>query len=258
MTDHDPRAHHEPADHEPADHEPAREEEAESQPAADDERTPAASQGGEGGERRERLDRRPLVRVLVAAAVLALAGGAAFGFVPFTLDADGGQPEEERTERTVASLPEPSDEPAPVDDHFPTIEGLESREADPELTDDLEEALEPAEDAYSDVEHVELLDDEQPVAVISLLRVDSEEDAAGLRERALTGLGELFEEVSDGEVAEEPVIHAASMAGVATLWVPDTDSVIMITAVDLDSAESVLAEVVESVKGPRPSEEDAA
>ncbi|GEM_PF-6220516 len=204
-------------------------------------------------------ERRPLLVAVLAAGVVALGAGAAFGLVPLGLDAErSADGEESRSERTVASLPEPSDEPAPVDDHFPAIDGLTSGDADPELTDDLEEALEPAEGAYSDVEHVELTDDDQPVAVISLLRVDTDENAAGLRERAMVGLGELFEEVSEAEVADESVVHGSSMAGVATLWAPDTDSVIMITAVDLDSAEAVMTEVVESVKGPAADDEDAA
>lgn len=192
-------------------------------------------------------DRRAVITGVAVAVVLALGAGSSFGLLSGGGEA-GGPVEAEPTERAVASLPAPESEPRPVVDHFPSIDGLNAVEVDDTLIAGLEERLAPLDGEYAATRHRELRDGDERVAIISLLRADAGEEAAGLRRNALSGLGELFETVRDDELANEQILRADSVSGSALLWLPDTDSVLVVSALDEDRAEVVLSEVVASVR----------
>lgn len=193
-------------------------------------------------------DRRALVVGAVVALGLAVAAGAAFGLLPRRSDRPAASPEEQATERAVATLAPPEADPEPVEAHFPAIDGLESAEADEALVAGLEERLRPADD-YAATRHRQLREAGQAVAVISLLRAGGDEGAVTLRREALKGLGQLFETVGETEVGGEDVVRGTSVDGAALLWLPDADSVLVVSAVDRGRAEAVLGEVVGAVRG---------
>lgn len=199
-------------------------------------------------DRRDRAgDRRARAIGVGAAVVVALGAGSVFWLLstdPPSTDSVQVEP----TERAVASLPAPKATPRPVEAYFPAIDGLATAEVDEPLITGLEERLRPLDGDYAATRHRELRQDDQPVAIISLLRVAGPE-AAGLRRNALDGLGELFDTVDDGHVADEPVVRAESRDGVALLWLPDTGSVLVVSALDADRAEGVLTEIIGSVRG---------
>lgn len=197
----------------------------------------------------ETSDRRAVATGVLVAVLLAVGAGLAVGLVAPDRDPAPEPAGEEPTERTVASLPAPQDEPQPVEAHFPSIDGLEWAEVDETLVSGLEERLRPVEGEYDVTRHRELRRDDEPVAVISLLRVADDGEAEGLRRNALNGLGTLFDRVDDAEVADEQVVRADSRDGTVLLWLPDTGSVLVVSALDSDRAEGVLTEVVSSVRG---------
>lgn len=197
----------------------------------------------------ETSDRRAVATGVLVAVLLAVGAGSAVGLVATGRDPAPEPPREEPTERTVASLPAPEDEPRPVEAHFPSIDGLDWAEADDTLVSGLEERLRPVDGEYDVTRHRQLRRDDEPVAVISLLRVADDGEAEGLRRNALNGLGTLFDQVDDAEVADEQVVRADSRDGTVLLWLPDTGSVLVVSALDSDRAEGVLTEVVSSVRG---------
>lgn len=206
-------------------------------------------------DRRDRPgDRRPLVIGVGVALALALGAGSVFWLL--LGDSEPAEPVRgEPTERAVASLPAPEATPQPVAAHFPSVDGLETAQVDDPLITGLEERLRPAGGEYAATRHRELRQGDEPVAVISLLRVGGEAQAEGLRRRALNGLGELFDSVDDGRVADEPVVRAESGEGAALLWLPDTGSVLVVSALDPKQAERVLNEVIGSVRGESDSDD---
>lgn len=206
-------------------------------------------------------DRRALAIGVAVAVALAIGAGSVFGLLstdPEPSDPVGAEP----TERAVASLPAPEATPQPVEAYFPSIDGLESAEVDRSLVSGLEERLRPIDGDYAVTRHRQLRRDDEPVAVISLLRVAGDDEAEELRRKAMNGLGELFDAVDDHEVADEPVVRADKGDGTALLWLPDTGSVLVVSARDQSRAETVLAEVVGSVRaeaeGEDPAESQAA
>lgn len=194
-------------------------------------------------------DRRAVVTGVLMAVLLALGAGSAVGLLATDRDPAAEPAGEEPTERTVASLPAPEDEPRPVEAYFPSIDGLDWAEADDRLVSGLEDHLRPVDGEYDVTRHRQLRRDDEPVALISLLRVADEGEAEGLRRNALNGLGTLFDRVDDAEVADEQIIRAESRDGTVLLWLPDTGSVLVVSALDGDRAEGVLTEVVGSVRG---------
>lgn len=197
----------------------------------------------------ETSDRRAVATGVLVAVLLAVGAGSAVGLLATDRDPAPEPAAEEPTERTVASLPAPEDEPQPVEAHFPSIDGLDWAEADDRLVSGLEEHLRPVDGEYDVTRHRQLRRDGEPVAVISLLRVADDGQAEGLRRNALNGLGTLFDHVDDAEVADEQVVRAESRDGTVLLWLPDTGSVLVVSALDGDRAEGVLTEVVSSVRG---------
>lgn len=204
-------------------------------------------------------DRRTVVVGAVVAVLIALAAGSAFWLFSLGSGDAGEGVTEHETERTVATLPQPDEDPEPVDDHFPAIEGLEPHEPADDLVAGLEGRLRPAGGEFADTRHRELRDGEEPVALISLLRVHDDEEALALRHDALHGVGELFEQVGDAEIANEAVVRARRVDGTALLWLPDRVSVVVVSAVDEERAEEVLGKIVTSVRGePHDDDDDAA
>lgn len=194
-------------------------------------------------------ERRPLVVGGVVALLVAAAAGSVFWVLSFRPTSDADEVGVQRTERAVATLPQPEAAPAPVADHFPPIDGLEAAEADDALVAGLEQRLRPAGGDFAATRHRQLRDGADAVAVVSLLRAADDEAGAGLRQAALDGFGELFDEVGDGEVADEAVVRARSRDGTALLWVPDPVTVMVVSAVSDARAEAVLSEVVDAVRG---------
>lgn len=205
----------------------------------------------------ETSDRRAVATGVLVAVLLAVGAGSAVGLVATGRDPAPGPAGEEPTERTVASLPAPEDEPRPVEAHFPSIDGLDWAEADDTLVSGLEERLRPVDGEYDVTRHRQLRQDDEPVAVISLLRVAGDGAAEGLRRNALNGLGTLFDQVDGAEVADEQIIRADSRDGTVLLWLPDTGSVLVVSALDGERAEGVLTEVVSSVRGEADSDDSA-
>ncbi len=200
-------------------------------------------------------DRRAVATGVLVAVLLAVGAGSAVGLLATGRDPAAEPAGEEPTERTVASLPAPEDEPRPVEAYFPSIDGLDWAEADDTLVSGLEEHLRPVDGEYDVTRHRQLRRDDEPVALISLLRVADEDAAEGLRRNALNGLGTLFDRVDDAEVADEQIVRAENRDGTVLLWLPDTGSVLVVSALDGDRAEGVLAEVVGSVRGDADSDE---
>jgi hypothetical protein len=204
--------------------------------------SPGADDGGR---------RRALIVGGLAALVLAVGGGASFALL-----SAGDQPDpddlaqEQRTQRAVASLPTPAAEPAPIDAHFPSVADLRSEPVADELVAGLEDRLRPPEDGFAATRHRSLRRDDQRVALISLLRAGDADSAQRLRRDALTGVGELFDSVVADEVAGEAVMRGKTTDGTALLWLPDTDSVLVVSALSRQRAETVLTAIVASVRGP--------
>lgn len=219
---------------------------------------PASSPSPPGQERGQR---RALVVGGIVALVLAVGAGASFALLS-ARDQPGPDElaQERRTQRAVAELPRPRAEPAPLGEHFPAVAGLESAPVDQRLVTGLEDRLRPPEGGYAATRHRQLRDGDQRVAIISLLRAGDGDDARRLRRDAMSGVGRLFDSVAEGRVTGEPVMRGETPDGTALLWLPDTDSVLVVSAVDQQRAETVLTAVVRSVRGaaapgasPRPS-----
>lgn len=197
----------------------------------------------------ERARRRTLLIGGIVALVLAVGAGASFALLSARDQPDPDElAQERRTRRAVASLPTPEADPAPVIEHFPTIEGLQVAAADQQLVAGLEDRLRPPEEGYAATRHRELREGGQRVAVISLLRAGNADDAQQLRRDAIRGVGRLFDTVAEGEVAGEQVVRGTTPDGTALLWLPDTDSVLVVSAVSRQRAETVLGAVVAAVR----------
>lgn len=193
--------------------------------------------------------RRALLVGGLVALVLALGAGASFALLSARDQPDPDElAQERRTQRAVATLPTPEAEPAPVAEHFPGIAGLQAAPVDPQLVAGLEDRLRPPDGGYAATRHRELRDGDQRVAVISLLRAGDAADARRLRRDAMSGVGRLFDSVTEERVAGEQVMRGKTPHGTALLWLPDTDSVLVVSAVSRQRAETVLAKVVASVR----------